>query len=104
MLQVLLNLLGNALRYSPEGSTVRLEVELRGEWASVTVADEGQGLTPEQQTKVFDKFERLGRSGDGGSGLGLYISRFLARAMGGDLTVASVPGEGARFTLKLPQG
>lgn len=104
VLQVLLNLLGNALRYSPEGSTVRLEVESRGARATATVADEGPGLSPEQQTKVFDKFERLGRGGDGGSGLGLYISRHLARAMGGDLTVASVPGEGARFTLKLPEG
>lgn len=103
VLQVLLNLLGNALRYSPEGSIVRLEVELRGERASVTVTDDGPGLTREQQTKVFNKFERLGRGGDGGSGLGLYISRFLARAMGGDLTVASVPGEGAEFTLELPQ-
>ena len=102
VLQVLLNLLGNALRYSPEGSSVRLEVELRGGRAAATVADEGPGLSPEQQAKVFDKFERLGRGGDGGSGLGLYISRYLARAMGGDLTVASVPGEGARFTLELP--
>ena len=102
VLQVLLNLLGNALRYAPEGSRVRLEVELRGGRAAATVADEGPGLSPEQQAKVFGKFERLGRGGDGGSGLGLYISRYLARAMGGDLTVASVPGEGARFTLELP--
>ena len=97
-----LNLLGNALRYSPEGTTVRLEVKLRGKRASVTVADEGPGLTPEQQAKVFDKFERLGRGGDGGSGLGLYISRYLARAMQGDLTITSAAGEGARFTLELP--
>jgi K+-sensing histidine kinase KdpD len=51
---------------------------------------------------VFEKFERLGRSGDGGSGLGLYISRKLARQMGGELTVESAPGQGARFTLELP--
>ena len=51
---------------------------------------------------MFEKFERLGRSGDGGSGLGLYISRRLARAMDGDLTVESVPGQGARFILDLP--
>jgi len=104
VLQVLLNLLGNALRYSPEGSTVRLHVESRGSRAAVIVADEGPGLTPEQQARVFDKFERLGRGGDGGSGLGLYISRYLARAMGGDLTVASAAGEGARFMLELPTG
>ena len=102
VLQVLLNLLGNALRYAPEGSTVRVLVASNGQRAAVTVADEGAGLTPAQQAKVFDKFERLGRSGDGGSGLGLYISRRLARAMGGDLTVEGAPGDGARFTLSLP--
>ena len=104
VLQVLLNLLGNALRYAPARSTVRLSVLARGGRATVTVADEGEGLTAEQQAKVFDKFERLGRSGDGGSGLGLYISRRLARAMGGELSVGSTPGEGARFTLELPAG
>jgi signal transduction histidine kinase len=104
VLQVLLNLLGNALRYAPEESRVRVSVAAHGNRAVVTVADEGAGLSPQQQEIVFDKFERLGRSGDGGSGLGLYISRRLARAMGGDLTVASAPGEGARFTLELPGG
>jgi len=104
VLQVLLNLLGNALRYAPAHSTVRLDVASEGDRATVTIADDGAGLTPEQQAKVFDKFERLGRSGDGGSGLGLYISRRLARAMGGELSVASPPGEGARFTLELPAG
>ena len=81
---------------------MRLTVAADGERAAVTVADEGTGLSPQQQARVFDKFERLGRSGDGGSGLGLYISRRLARTMGGDLTVESAPGEGARFTLELP--
>ena len=104
VLQVLLNLLGNALRYAPEGSTVRVSVAGGTGRATVTVADEGPGLSAEQQAKVFDKFERLGRSGDGGSGLGLYISRRLARAMGGNLIVTSAPGKGARFTLELPAG
>ncbi|QGN53912.1 sensor histidine kinase KdpD [Novosphingobium sp. Gsoil 351] len=104
VLQVLLNLLGNALRYAPEGSRVRLTLAARGTRSALTVADEGLGLSPQQQARVFDKFERLGRSGDGGSGLGLYISRRLARAMGGDLSVESAPGEGARFTLELPSG
>jgi len=102
VLQVLLNLLGNAIRYSPQGSRVRLSVERDGERARVIVADEGEGLDAAQQARLFDKFERLGRQGDGGSGLGLYISRRLARAMGGDLTVESTPGEGSRFTLELP--
>lgn len=102
VLQILLNLLGNALRYSPEGSRVWLRAEADGERAFITVADQGEGLSVEQQARVFDKFERLGRSGEGGSGLGLYISRRLARTMDGDLTVDSAPGHGARFTLELP--
>lgn len=102
VLQILLNLLGNALRYGPERSQVWLRVEQAGDRARVTVADQGEGLTREQQGKVFDKFERLGRSDDGGSGLGLYISQRLARAMGGEISVESSPGQGARFTLDLP--
>ncbi|MXO74106.1 sensor histidine kinase [Altererythrobacter aerius] len=102
VLQVLLNLVGNAINYSPAGSAVTLSLGRDGERALVTVGDEGPGLSPEQQGRVFEKFERLGRGSEGGSGLGLYISRRLARAMGGDLTVESVPGSGARFTLAVP--
>lgn len=102
VLQVLLNLVTNAIRYSPEGSTVTLATGLDARGAWIAVQDEGQGLTAEQAERVFEKFERLGRSGDGGTGLGLYISRHLARAMGGDLAVTSAAGEGARFELTLP--
>jgi len=102
VLQVLLNLLSNAIRYSPVGSSVTLDVGESGAVATVSVRDEGEGLNAEQAVRVFEKFERLGRSGDGGSGLGLYISRRLARAMGGDLVVTSQPGAGARFELRLP--
>jgi len=102
VLQVLLNLLGNAIRYAPEGSQVWIRLEQDGTTAQVIVADQGPGLTPEQQARVFEKFERLGRSGDGGSGFGLYISRRLARAMGGELSVESAQGQGARFILSLP--
>ncbi len=102
VLQVLLNLIGNAIRYSPDKSRIRLHLERRGDKAGLIVADEGPGISEEQQGRIFEKFERLGRSGDGGSGLGLYISRSLARAMGGDLTVESAPGQGARFILEVP--
>ena len=102
VLQVLLNLLGNAIRYSPEGSGVWLRVEHDGMRSRVIVADQGEGLDEAQQARVFGKFERLGRSGDGGSGLGLYISRRLAEAMRGSLTVESARGQGARFILDLP--
>ncbi|NTZ41612.1 HAMP domain-containing histidine kinase [Altererythrobacter sp. SALINAS58] len=102
VLQILLNLLGNAIHYAPEGSSIKLLAGGSDDTASLEVADQGPGLTPDQQKVVFNKFERLGRSGDGGSGLGLYISRRLARAMRGELAVASEPGQGARFTLTLP--
>ena len=102
VLQVLLNLIGNAIRYSPHGSAIWLRVEREGAIARVSVIDRGPGLAKEQRMKVFEKFERLGRKGDGGSGLGLYISRRLARAMDGELTVESEPGQGARFILQLP--
>lgn len=103
VLQVLLNLLGNALRYSPDGSTIRILLSESEGSARVTIADEGPGLDASQQERVFAKFERLGRSGDGGTGLGLYISRQLARAMGGELSVESAPDQGARFTLQIPK-
>lgn len=102
VLQILLNLLGNAIHYSPEGAEIWLRVESDEGRARVIVADQGEGLDENEQTRVFTKFERLGRSGDGGSGLGLYISRKLADAMQGSLTVESAKGHGARFILELP--
>ena len=102
VLQIMLNLVGNAIRYSPEDSQVWIRLDRIGSRAMITVADQGHGLDEDQQVRIFEKFERLGRSGDGGSGLGLYISRRIARAMDGDLTVESAPGLGARFTLSVP--
>ena len=101
-LQIVLNLLGNAVRYSPEESQIWLRCDTFGDFATLTVADQGHGLTEEEQLRAFDKFERLGREDKGGSGLGLHISRELARAMNGDITVESAKGQGARFTLRLP--
>ncbi len=102
VLQVLLNLVGNAIRYSPESSTVTITLSQDGDRSLIHVSDEGPGLSNAQREVVFRKFERLGRSGDGGSGLGLYISRKLALAMNGELSVESGEGGGARFTLALP--
>ena len=72
-------------------------------FAQISVSDQGAGIAAEDQERIFEKFERLGRSGDGGSGLGLFISRRLARAMGGSLTVESAADEGSTFTLSLPE-
>lgn len=103
VLQILLNLVGNAIRYSPDGSHIWIRLEEAGAMARIIVADQGPGMSNAQAAKVFNKFERLGRSSeDGGTGLGLYISRRLARAMGGELSVDSAPGQGARFILDLP--
>ena len=94
---------------APAASTVTITAHGGSEGrVAVTVADEGAGVTPEQAERIFDKGERLGRDSDGGrdrgSGLGLYISRRLAEAMEGSLTVESAPGGGALFRLELPRG
>jgi signal transduction histidine kinase len=102
VLQILMNLLVNAIRYSPDGAMIWIRPEREGDFASITVADLGKGIAPEDQSRIFDKFERVDVSEAGGTGLGLYIARRLARAMGGDLVVDSAPGQGARFTLTLP--
>ncbi len=102
-LQILVNLIGNAIRYSPDGSVIKLRVSAEPGFARISVTDHGDGIAAEDQERIFEKFERLGRSGDGGSGLGLFISRRLARAMGGSLTVDSKAGEGSTFTLSLPE-
>ena len=102
ILQIMVNLIGNAVRYSPRGSTVWLRLQRDGDRVFAIVADQGKGIAPEDHERVFAKFERVDTSEPGGSGLGLYIARRLARVMGGDLTVDSAPGEGARFVLSLP--
>ncbi len=102
VLQILVNLVGNAVRYSPPGSYVKVSVSRTDSQATVVVADQGKGVAPEDQVRIFEKFERVDPSEAGGNGLGLYIARRLARAMQGDLTVESAPGEGARFVLTLP--
>jgi len=105
--QILLNLLGNACKFTKEG-----EVKLKarriangGDWIELAVSDSGIGMTPEQQAKLFAEFtqaDSLTARKFGGTGLGLAISRKLARLMGGDVTVASEPGKGSTFTVRLP--
>jgi len=102
VLQILMNLIANAIRYSPEGGMVWIRTEREGDLACVLVADQGKGVAAPDQQRIFEKFERVDPSEPGGTGLGLYIARRLARAMGGDLDVDSAPGQGARFTLTLP--
>ena len=101
VIQILVNLIGNAVRHSPAGSTVRLAFDRTPATASVTVSDQGPGIDPADQQRIFERFERVEPKADG-TGLGLAISRRLARSMGGDVTLDSAPGAGARFTLTLP--
>jgi signal transduction histidine kinase len=100
-IQILVNLLGNAVRHSPAGGNVALVIERRSEMIAVIVADKGPGIAEADQQRIFERYERVGDE-PGGIGLGLAISRRLARSMGGDIELQSAPGEGARFTLILP--
>lgn len=100
-LQIAVNLTGNALRYSPKGSAVVVTAASEAGRAVLSVTDQGKGIDPADHARIFAKFERVDPSEVGGNGLGLYIARRLARAMGGDLTVDSAPGAGARFALDL---
>ena len=102
VLQIVMNLLTNAIRYSPEGGQVWLRTDREGDLAALIICDQGKGIAPEDQERIFEKFERVDPSEPGGTGLGLYIARRLARAMGGDIAVDSAPGQGARFTFTLP--
>ena len=104
--QIVLNLLSNAVKFTPEGGRVTIACALVGGQVSVSVADTGPGIPAAMQEAVFDPFVQLGRSLTNvteGAGLGLAISRDMARAMGGDVTVHSTPGQGATFTLLLPR-
>ncbi len=105
--QILTNLLVNALRYTPAPGRVEMTVSLEEGRVAFRVADTGVGLTPEQLAHIFERFYRVDKSrarAFGGSGIGLTISRSLAQAMGGDTQVESAGlGQGSSFTLTLPQ-
>lgn len=100
VVQILVNLIGNAVRYSPENSAVTISFERSDRASMVHVADEGPGIDQSDQERIFEPFQK-GSDGGEGSGLGLAIARRLARAMGGEIQIRSAPGEGSRFTLVL---
>ena len=106
--QIVLNLLTNAVKFTTDAGRVKITAESRREdpdWVHLHVEDTGLGITPEMQAKIFEPFVQVDvghvRRAEG-TGLGLTISRDLARGMGGDLTVESSPGVGSTFTLSLP--
>ena len=103
--QIFANLLGNALRHTPAGGRIILAAERVDDAVRFSVSDTGPGLTPEEQSQIFERFWRAdsSRSRDGGgSGLGLTITRYLVEAHGGRIGVESQPGQGARFWFTIP--
>jgi CheY-like chemotaxis protein len=99
--QILVNLLGNALKFTDQGEVTAVSSGAADGRFHVAVRDTGPGIAPEQHTAIFEEFGQ-GLGEGAGTGLGLAISRRLARVMGGDVTVESEPGRGAIFTLVLP--
>jgi signal transduction histidine kinase len=101
--QIVTNLAGNACKFAPDGGLVEIHSRIEGEVALIIVRDDGPGIERPDRERVFRPFARLdGHERVPGTGLGLPISRDLARAMGGDIAVASVPGSGSSFVVGLP--
>jgi signal transduction histidine kinase len=116
--QLLLNLVDNAVKYTPPGGRVTLGLARAAGFARVTVRDTGGGIPPEELPFIFDRFYRIdkarsrpptppasgeqGGSGQGGAGLGLSIAQSIAQAHGGNISVESAPGQGTTFTVTLP--
>jgi signal transduction histidine kinase len=105
--QILVNLLSNAIKFTPKGGHVSADCSVTDDAVALRINDTGIGIAGEKHEAIFEPFMQLkeGLSDrESGVGLGLAISRDLARAMGGDLTVESAEGKGARFALFLPFG
>src|SRR5262249_7110437 len=102
LIQLLLNLLDNAIRYAPPGDRITIGCAPDREQAVIRVRDGGPGIAPEQLQRVFDRFYRVERGrtrAQGGSGLGLAIAQSIAQAHGGHIAVESVVGQGSTFTV-----
>lgn len=106
LVTALRNLIDNAIRYSPENSQVGVGVRTREGVVAVSVTDQGEGLTPEDQERVFERFYRVDTARSrhtGGTGLGLSIVKHIVSNHGGEVTVWSQPGHGSTFTIRLPE-
>lgn len=105
VLQVLINLLGNAVKFTPEGGRIDIKAGLRRGRIRISVQDNGVGIAEADQERIFEEFTRLETPENGkidGTGLGLALSRRLLNLMDGSITVKSKPGQGATFTVELP--
>jgi two-component system phosphate regulon sensor histidine kinase PhoR len=105
LLQILGNILDNAIRHTPHGKTIYITAERVGQWCEIAIRDEGEGIEPGDLCRIFERFYRSQKARDretGGTGLGLSIAKHLALALGGSIEAASTPGEGSTFVVRLP--
>jgi signal transduction histidine kinase len=105
-LQIIVNILGNAVKFTPENGTIGIDTVIQDDALLVTIWDTGPGIDKSEQEKIFEAFQQAHNGiysrGEDGVGLGLTLSLKLARLMGGDISVESEPGNGSRFTITLP--
>ena len=103
--EALTNVLDNAIKYGPVGSTVAIRVERAGDRVLVAIADQGPGVPPEHRERIFDRFFRVDQSrmrNGGGTGLGLAIAKWAVEIHGGEIAVDGRPGGGSQFQILLP--
>lgn len=101
--QVLVNLVHNAIKYSPEGADLELEAVRDRDLLLLSVTDQGPGIPRDQAERIFERFFKTDRArSSGGTGLGLSIARHLVEAHGGKIWVETIEGEGSRFTFSIP--
>ena len=100
--QIFSNLVGNAIKFTKAGGTVRIEGRCRGDMAEFDVVDTGAGIPPEHVPHLFDRFWQASQTSRSGAGLGLFIVKGIVAAHGGTITVESTVGEGTRFRFSLP--
>jgi signal transduction histidine kinase len=103
MLQVLSNLIHNAIKFTPEGGSIRVRIARAGTFCLVSVSDTGPGIPASELTGIFERFRQLDRSDRTGLGLGLYISQWIVEAHGGRIWAESEVGAGTTFHFTLPE-
>jgi two-component system phosphate regulon sensor histidine kinase PhoR len=104
--QALINLIENAIKYSPEKTSVRVEVYALPQTVRIDVLDQGPGIAPQHHSRLFERFYRVDKARSrrlGGTGLGLAIVKNIVGAHDGQVTLRSAPGEGSQFTIYLPR-
>ncbi|RAU39921.1 MULTISPECIES: ATP-binding protein [unclassified Pseudomonas] len=102
MYQVLSNLVGNAIKFTPKEGTISVTANVEGEYVAIRVADSGPGIAPDQLPHVFERYWRIREGNPSGTGLGLYISQGIVKAHGGELSATSEMGVGSVFRFTVP--